>query len=429
MMNTFVLFFLLFSSWAAADTISIEESYNKALDYEANVQSNIHQTKAQKEDIEQSKSRLYPKLDLSVSGTAGNYDVEYNHSTRRERYLYYKASAKLPIYHPENYNLLDQSKLKYRYSEIGLQQVKQELAFNVSDAYFSIIRAQKSLSVAKAYEELNRVKYEQIKAKYEKRLANKMDLLQSKVTHQESIIKIESEKRNLRLAKKKFQNLTGIKDIVIPNITFEKIDTSSLVIPYEKEDLLTMNLELQRAEINILVTKKEKKNSTYGWYPKVDLSASAARYNATSRYRDYKHELTATLVASMPLYDGGYTSSRVAQYQELVSAAIDDKLQKQRDAEAQYDEFMINLNTARENIQLYKETIESAKLYLYATNKAYEHGLTSLIDVEDAKTRLFEAKLKLIDSVYTFIKSHTSLLNLYGIFDDDKFRQLDDALF
>jgi len=27
------------------------------------------------------------------------------------------------------------------------------------------------------------------------------------------------------------------------------------------------------------------------------------------------------------------------------------------------------------------------------------------------------------------MKSHTSLLNLYGIFDDDKFRQLDDALF
>ena len=428
-MKYFLSLLFIASSWAMANGISIEESYNKALDYEANVQSNIHQTKAQKEGVEQAKSKLYPKLDLSVSGTAGNYDVEYNDSTRTERYLYYKIGGSLPIYHPENFNMLDQSKLKYKYSELTLKQIKQELAFNVSDAYLSIIRAKNSLSVAKAYEELNKVKYEQIKAKYEKRLANKMDLLQSKVTHQESVIKVKSEKRNLSLAKHKFQNLTGIENIMIPDITLENIDVSNLIIPYEKSDLPSMNIDLQKAEIDILITKKEKKNSSYARYPKVDLTATAARYNATSRYRDYTHELTATVSVTMPLYDGGYNSSRITQYQELTSAAIEDKIQKQRDIEAQYDEFTINLNTARENIQLYKETIDSAKLYLYATNKAYEHGLTSLIDVEDAKTRLFEAKLKLIDSVYNFIKYHTSLLNLYGVFDDEKLQQLDDALF
>jgi outer membrane protein len=428
----YILSFLLIATVSMADGITIKDSYDRALEYEANVQSNIHQTRAKKEEIDQSKSRLYPKLDLSVSGTAGNYDVKsdyYGDGTRRERYLYYKVGGQLPIYHPENFNLLDQAKLKYKYSDLILNQTKQELAFNVSDAYLAIIKAKNSLSVAKAYEELNKIKYEQIKAKYDKRLANKMDLLQSKVTHQESVIKVKSEKRNLSLAKHKFQNLTGIENVTIPDITLDNIDMSKLVLPFDKNDLKQMNLELKKSDINIDLTEKEKKNSKYGWYPKVDLSATAARYNATSRYRDYTHELTATLTVSMPIYDGGYTSSRVEQYQELVSAANEDKLQKARDIEAQYDEFIINLNTARENIQLYRETIDSAKLYLYATNQAYEHGLTSLIDVEDAKTRLFEAKLKLIDSVYNFMKSYTSLLNLYGVFDEQKLEELDDALF
>jgi len=428
-MIKYIVTLCLLAVAASAQGISIEGAYQKALGYEAELQSNKYQTAAKKDEIQQAKSRLYPKFDMSASATWGEYELKAAAQNRREEYSTLTLSSSVALYHPENFNLLDQAKLKHIYAELGLKALQQDLAYKVSDAYIAIIRAKNSLSVAKAYEELNHIKYKQIAAKYEKRLANKMDLLQSKVSYQQSVIKVKSEKRNLRLAKYSFKNLTGIADVTIADINLEHIDISDLVVPFEKKDLLTKNLEMQKADLSIAITKKEIQNSRYGWYPKADLSASLSQYDDTSRYRDYTREYTARVTISMPLFDGGYSSARVAQYKNLLSAAQQDRLKTKRDVETKYDDAVINLNTSRENIALYKETIESAKLYLYATNKAYEHGLTSLIDVEDAKARLFDAKFQLIDSVYNFMQAYTTLLNLYALFDEQKLHLLDNTLF
>ena len=89
---------------------------------------------------------------------------------------------------------------------------------------------------------------------------------------------------------------------------------------------------------------------------------------------------------------------------------------------------MIELNNSKENISLYREAIKSSQLYLHAVNKGYEKGLKDLIDVEDARTKLFETKFKLIDAIYLYIKSYTSLLNTFGLLSSDKLVELDEVL-
>ncbi len=416
-------------SLAMANSISIENSYQKALRYEANIQSNTYQVYAKKEDINQAKSRLYPKVDLQTSGTVRNYTINRNGRKANEQYYTLSLSGSVPIYHPENYNMIEQSRLKYKFSSLYLSQLKQELAFNVTDTFMSIIRAKNSLRVAKAYLEVNKIKYEQIKKKFEKRLADKMDLLESKVTYEQSIIKASSEKRNLSLAKYKFKNLTGIEDIKIPDIDLEKIDVSHLNILFNRDDLLALNKEIKKSKINIALTKKEIKNASYGKYPKADLTASISKYDSSSSYTDYTKESRVILNIKMPLFDGGYTKSREEQYRYLLQASNEDLKDTQRKVLSKYDELIVNFNTFKEKIALYKETIKSSKLYLYAVTKGYESGLKDLIDVEDAKAKLFEAKFKLIDSVYQFIKSYASLLNLFGVFNDNKLHQIDNALY
>lgn len=428
-MKKVILYIILVVSVVAADKVSIKGSYEKALKYEAKVQSHQYQVYAKKEDISQAKSRLYPKINLQTSGTVVKNIVNRRGNIANEQYYSATLSSKIPIYHPENYNLIDQSRLKYEFSDFYLKQLKQNLAFDVTDAFVSIIRAKNSLRVAKAYLGVNRGKYKQIKKKFDKRLANKMDLLESKVTYEQSNIKVSSEKRNLSLAKFKFKNLTGIKGIDIPDINLENIDISRLSLPYKRDDLLAFSIEIKKSKINIALTKKEIKNTSYGRYPKVDLSASYTRYDSINNNTDYTQSSRVMLSAKVPIFDGGYTSSREAQYRYLLSAANEDLKDTQRKVLSKYDEFIVNYKTSKENIDLYKETIASSKLYLYAITKGYENGLKDLIDVENAKAKLFEAKFRLIDSVYQFMKAYTSLLKLYGIFDDLKLEQLDAALF
>lgn len=421
-----VIFYLYLLPMLLSSATTIERAYTHALKYEASLQSYSYQVKAKEEEIVQAKSRLYPKLDVSASTTSSKTD--YSGLIRDEKYSSVTLMGEVPLYHPEYLNNIEQSKLHYSYSDIYLNQLKQDLAGRTVDAFMSIVRAKNSLEVARAYLEANRARYEQIKKMYKRRLSNKMDLLTSRVTYEESKIKLNSEKQNLHLAKIKFKNLTGIKKIIIPTINLEHIDISKLVISTTKEEVERLNLEIKKSNVNIALMHKQIENARYGYYPKVDLTASVSKYN-TSSPSIYDNGSKIMVTMRIPLYQGGYTSSQVAKYRYLLSAAGEELKDVERKTVSDYEELAIKLETAKENILLYKEAIKSAKLNLYAVNKGYESGLKNLIDVEDAKTKLFETKFKLIDAVYTYITSYSTILGLLGSLDKEKVRELDSVLF
>lgn len=428
-MKKIILNLILALPLIANSSISLENSYLKALEYESKVQSYSYQKMAKQEDIIQAESRLYPKIDLVASGVSKRYKIELGEDDNKEQYLKAKLSLQVPIYHPEYYNDIAQNELKYKYSDIYLTQLKQELAYNVTNAYILIVKAKNALGVADAYLKANKIRYNQIKNMYEKRLANKMDFLSSKVTYEKSKIRMNTEKQNLRLAKFKFKNLTGIvmKDII--QINLENIDVSKLKIKFHKDDLYTKNMEIRKSKININLTKKMIENSKYGHYPKIDLSAQVSKFKYEKEvYDSYDYDANAMLNISIPIYQGGYISSKVAKYKYLLNSSNEDLNDVQRTVISIFEEQLINLQASKENIVLYKEAINSAKLSLHAITRGYENGLKNLIDVEDAKTKLFETKLQLIDSSYEYIKSYTALLNLFGELNQNKLKKLDKIL-
>lgn len=413
-----------------ASSVTVQSSYAKALGYEAKVQSYGYQIQAKEQEIEQAKSRLYPQIRLVTSATQRDYTINNNRGTKRdESYYTVQLAGDLPIYHPENFNSIDQAKLKYRFSDFYMMQLKQDLAFDVTDAFMLIVRAKNSLFVARAYLDSSKASYNRLEKMYSKSLSNKMDLLSSKVTYERSKVRVNKEKQNLRLAKYKFKILTSIDDVDISKINLGKTDISKLTILTKREQLNGMNLEIKKSNINIDLTNKQIDNSYYGHYPKVDLSASISTYDTENSFTDYEDESRVMLNMKLPLYQGGYVESDISKYRYLLSAAHEDLKNIQREILSQYEELTINLQTSKENTALYKEAIDSAKLNLHAVEKGYEHGLNNLIDVESAKVKLFQSQFDLIDSVYEYIKSYTSLLNLFGSLSSQRLKEIDSVLF
>lgn len=408
--------------------INIVDAYEKALEYEATLQSQKYQTLAKKEEINMAKAALYPQIDMQVNATQRDYKLNFNGNKRKEQYYSATLSARLDLYKPENYNNIDQSKIKYQYSKYYFEQQKQDLALNIADAYTAILRAQNALLVAQVYVEANEIRYNQIKSLYEKRLSNRMDLLESKVTYDSSKVKVNSEQHNLFLAKLKLKNLTGLQELTFPSIDLEKLNPDTLVLDFSLADLDDLNLEVKKSMLGIDLATKQQENARYGHYPKVDLSASYSKYDTDSIYTDYTNESRVMLNFRLPLYQGGYVESRIAQTKYLALATRDDLRDVQKKAHSQYEEFSIQLANAKENIVLYNDAKKSAKLYLHAVEEGYARGLKNLIDLEDAKTKLFENKFRLIDSSYEYIKSYVSLLALYGQLDRSRLEHLSDIL-
>lgn len=419
----------LISTTLFSSSLSIEESYSKALNYEPSIKSYFYQTLVKKEGITQSQAALHPQLDLQINGVVRNYKTNVRESKRREEYYQAMLSSRLALYQPENYNAIDQARLKLKHSQLALNEIKQTLAVDVVDAYMAILRAKNALVVAKSYEEANKIRYEQIDKMYKKRLANKMDLFESKVTYERSKVKVNTEKHNLFLANFKFKNLLGVEKFEIKDVDFEKVDINLMQESFAKADLENLNFQLRKTQVKIDLADKQVQKTLYGHYPKVDLTASYSKYDTSTIYSDYKDEARVMLSFKLPLYQGGYTKSKVAESRYMRSAVDKDYKVVQKEISIKYEEMLIGLQNSKESIFLYKEAINSSKIYLETIEKGYARGLKNLIDLEDAKAKLYETKFNLIDSVYNYIKSYVGLLSLSGKLEQHRVANLDTILF
>jgi len=414
----------LLSTAVFADGLTLSKSYEAALNYEAKIKSLGYQQKVKKIEIDMAESRLYPQID--ASGTYQRRRYEYRGVNRDENYHSYSISLNQMLYHPEVLAQIESSELQYDLSSLNLTKQKQLIAYNITDTYLQILRIKNSIKVAEAYLDTARVHYQQIEKKFQLRLANKMDYLESKVLLKEAEIRVEQERSSLMVSKMRLKSLTGIEVGTLPDVDFESIDVTKLSL--DNQASLGNSLELGRAQKSFELSKKDIDISEFGHYPKLDLRGSFSNLSSKEIINEYQDDRRVMLTLSIPIYKGGYVSSEIQKNKLLLSAASQNMEDIKREESVKYDEFKAQYYVAMNNILLYKESKLSAKAYLDSVNLAYEKGLKSILDVEDAKKKFTETQYKLIDSIYQLIRAYTGVLNITGKMDEEHLAQLDNLL-
>lgn len=414
----------LLSTAIFADGLTLSKSYEAALNYEAKIKSLDYQQKVKKIEIDMAESRLYPQID--ASGTYQRRRYEYRGVNRDENYHSYSLSLNQMLYHPEVLAQIESSELQYDLSSLNLTKQKQLIAYNITDTYLQILRIKNSIKVAEAYLDTARVHYQQIEKKFQLRLANKMDYLESKVLLKEAEIRVEQERSSLMVSKMRLKSLTGIEVGTLPDVDFESIDVTKLSL--DNQASLGNSLELGRAQKSFELSKKDIDISEFGHYPKLDLRGSFSNLSSKEIINEYQDDRRVMLTLSIPIYKGGYVSSEIQKNKLLLSAASQNMEDIKREESVKYDEFKAQYYVAMNNILLYKESKLSAKAYLDSVNLAYEKGLKSILDVEDAKKKFTETQYKLIDSIYQLIRAYTGVLNITGKMDEEHLAQLDNLL-
>ena len=419
-----ILLFTLFSTAVFADGLTLSKSYEAALKYEAKIKSLGYQQKVKKIEIDMAESQLYPQID--ASGTYQRRRYEYRGVNRDENYHSYSLSLNQMLYHPEVLAKIESSELQYDLSSLNLTKQKQLIAYNITDSYLQTLRIKNSIKVAQAYLDTAKAQYELIDKKFQLRLANKMDYLESKVLLKEAEIRVEQEKSSLMVSKMRLKSLTGMEVGTLPDVDFESIDVTKLSL--DKQTSLGNSLELGRAQKSFELSKKDIDISEFGHYPKLDLRGSFSNLSSKEIINEYQDDRRVMVTLSIPIYKGGYVSSEIQKNKLLLSAASQNMEDIKREESVKYDEFKAQYYVAMNNILLYNESKLSAKAYLDSVNLAYEKGLKSILDVEDAKKKFTETQYKLIDSIYQLIRAYTGVLNITGKMDGEHLAQLDNLL-
>ncbi|MEA1983777.1 MAG: TolC family protein [Campylobacterota bacterium] len=177
------------------------------------------------------------------------------------------------------------------------------------------------------------------------------------------------------------------------------------------------NLEISRASHKASQSRYDGAFS--GYLPRVDLYASAGKAGMTDTFGGSggmidDNIILGKLSAKQILYDFGKTGGSVDSSRfsadSYAMQTIQDISDKKRDVKEAY----YNVLNAKALIDVHQENVKLNEAQLYRSQKYFDAGIRTKIDVSDAKVSLIQAKLDLKKAEYNLKISYASLDEVVG---------------
>jgi len=423
MKNKIAIATLLVATLIYAKPLSLSNAFNKAIENSHEIKSLLYQLDSNKQKVVQEKAFWLPQVNFSASHSKTEFEV--NHLYKRADYDYIEDSTDLrltvsqAIYDPQTDARieLEEYKINFFLSKIEIQ--RENLAKKVSQIYFKILDSKNKIKLLKSKVSYNKFKLKAIQKKYELKLANKMDLLQIKVDINSLKIDLQKEKELIKLYHSNLKHLIGEFEESLPTIDLAKINSQKIAmmkkIISQKGKFLS-NSQIKQVLISKELSKKEIKNSKTGHLPKVTLNASYTKFISEDITTDYENTKKIMLEFKIPLYQGGYVKSKIEASKLQYQASQEDLIAIKKEIEIEYDEQLLSFNSAVQSINLYKEAIESVRLYLDSISQGFSNGLKSSVDLAEAQNRVDEVEYKYRVNIQQMVQSYAKLLLLSNDF-------------
>ena len=431
MKNKILSLALLSASFLSANVLLPSQAYQLALENSNKIKSSSLQLDSKKEDLNQLNSKYYPQIDLTLD--YNDTDFEYNELHNRtdfhvtEKSLDYIVSLRQSLYNHETNTKVDLESKRVKLQEIELKRQKQQLSKEIFEAYLIALNSKNKIKLLKSYLEYNEEKLTAITKRYEMNISSKMDLLETTVEVNRSKIDLLKEQKLLKTYLLKLEQFTNMTNITLPNINFEKFDISSLInkkdLDKNEKSFLTNNLEYIQSNETVQLSNLELLNAKSSHYPKLDFDARYTRYESDAVTSDYENSMRFSVKLQIPLYSGGYVSSRIKSSKIKQQASREDLEVVKDNLILQNNELLSLLNTSISTVDLYKEALVSANSYMGFIEQGYSNGLKSSIDLFEAKNKVFEIKYEYIKNIQEFIGIYVDYLILNN--DIEKLKQID----
>jgi len=294
-----------------SEALTLSKAYELALKHEPKLSASVLKAEATGESVQQSKARLYPQLQGSISWGRYEYEADYLSQPVKEDYASYSVSATQALYHPELWRGIDEAKAKKAAASFQVNAEAQQLGLDVAKAYFNLMRTKRNVELMNSQKEYYQTKYRQLEEMLKLGLTNRIDLLESKVHKDKATAEWLREEKLLQVASLRLENLIHTKVGQLPAFDFVSLEADRLFGEQKLwEEKLKDNPSLNAAIATENMTRHQVAMREYEHYPKVDLSLSRKEtYTKDTVAHQYDNQVVIQM--SIPLYQGGYTQSKV----------------------------------------------------------------------------------------------------------------------
>jgi outer membrane protein len=299
----------------------------------------------------------------------------------------------------------------------------QTVAFNVANAYYAALAAQRTTQVANETVKLNQVNADLVSAQIAAGTTARSDLLTAELPVAQARVTLVRDQGLELSAQAAFVNAMGI-------------DANTYVLPQDDGNVLagssgapqvsvpTYQIAISRAymlrpdfsaqQLAITSTQASLRAAKLGLFPNLNGSASYGTSSTDPNGGTFRNSGSIGVSLTIPIFDQGITHAQVEQAQGQLDAAIALLETERQTIQLNVKQTLVFLVSAGATFDQTQAELANAREVLQATQAQYAAGVTTLPLLLNAEVGLTQALVDQVNAVYALRQAEAAFLFAEG---------------
>lgn len=426
---TICLFIFYGFSINAQNKWTLKQCIDYASEHNINVKQQRNAINKLKEETESLKNSYLPDLNLATSqrldfGRSLNSSNAYEDANSRS--TSFSLSTEIPIFTGfKTSNSISKSKYDLKAAFEGLEDIKNDLALNITTYYFQVLLNKEIAKIAEKQIELIKEQEKQTQILVENGKVPQSQLYDILAQLADDELKVIETSNTLKLSLLDLSQLLELKEKETFDITEDKIlpDSTIINLPEGIYDIAKENMpQVKRAKYTLESSKQAIKVAQAGYYPTLSAGAGiSSNYyhigkNINAPFSEqFKNNMQKSiyLTVNVPLFD------RFKTKKNIHTARIDtdnSRLALDNEQKTLYKKIQkayMDAIAAKEKLtSTSKSVLANTEAYRYAKEK-YSAGKSTVYEYNESKMKLANALSEQAQAKYTYLLK-TKILEFYS---------------
>lgn len=415
---------------ASSDLISdLNTIYQDALSNDSQLQGARKGLQAGLEGRAQVRAALFPTITLDAnamknhSQTIGESGDSYNSTG-------FGITLSQGLYHRDIIISGREIEADITQGELEYQLAGEGLILRVANAYFGLLSAQDGLELARAERRAISQHLKQTRQRFDVGLFAITDVYEAQASYDMVVAQeiaaqtaLDNSREALREIVGKAVGEVALLQSDLPMIAPEPADVGHWIKLALRDNLI---LKIEKVATEIAKHGVDKANA--GHYPTLDLVGSYDYSDRQAINGDQRRDSSIGLRLNIPLYSGGFTSSRAREsnfrYQQAQYRLEQQRRATERDARSAYLGVTAGINL----VKAYRQALASNQTAYEATQAGFDAGTRTTLDLLNAQREEFRSKRDYASARYDYLLASLELKAVVGALTESDLKQINDYL-
>jgi outer membrane protein len=345
----------------------------------------------------------------------------------------YALQLTQPLFRMSNLAAYSQGKISVSQADAELAIARQDLILRAGQAYFDVLAAQDALEFTRSEKSAIEGQLNLSQRNFAVGNATVVDVHEARARYDLAAADEVSIENDLQVRREVLATLIGrpagglahlAGKIALPKP--DPADPDQWVKAAAEQ-----NLSIKVQEYLFAIADEEVNKNRSGHYPTLDLVASHAYLNQGGSVIGIATDATTNQVGvqlNVPIYMGGYTSSRVREAVARLEQSRDNLTLTKRQTARQTREAYLAVTSGAVRVQALEQAQVSSQKALESTLIGYESGVRTGVDVLNSQRELYRTKRDLSNARYTWLLNRLRLKAANGTLSEADLNEINALL-